>query len=211
MAIASGLRSPATTRIRTADGAPWRTPRQQRSRRTFEDILEAAAQVFDTEGLGATTNRIAERAGYSIGTLYQYFPDKWALLCALADRHIDSAHEHFDAVLSRLRETRPGWEEVVRQVAEAVAEVHRRHPGLHALMHAYAPRIPAGVAKLEALHATLVAELAEHLQRCGRGGPDPQHTAALLVHAAEAQYHRVLLGRGDGAEELSRALLAMTP
>lgn len=211
MTAVSGPRPPATTRVRRGGGTPWRTPRQQRSRRTFEDILEAAAQVFDAEGLDATTNRIAERAGYSIGTLYQYFPDKWALLGALADRHIDAACEHFDTVLSRLQETRPAWEEVVRQVAGAVAELHHRHPGLHALMHAYTPRIPAGVAKLEALHATLVAELTDHLQRCGRGGTDPGHTAAMLVHAADAQYHHVLLGRDDGPEELTRALLAMTP
>ncbi|MFI5029144.1 MAG: TetR/AcrR family transcriptional regulator [Reyranellales bacterium] len=52
-------------------------------------IVEAAAQVLETGGLaGFTTNAVAERAGVSIGTLYQYFADKQALLRALADREI---------------------------------------------------------------------------------------------------------------------------
>ena len=68
-----------------------RTPAQQRSRDTVDVLLEAAAQVFRREGVAATTNRIAERAGVSIGTLYQYFADKYALLYALAERHVRAA------------------------------------------------------------------------------------------------------------------------
>lgn len=49
---------------------PRKRPRQQRSRATVDTVLEAAAQVFEREGMAATTNRIAERAGFSIGTLY---------------------------------------------------------------------------------------------------------------------------------------------
>lgn len=68
---------------------PRKRPRQERSRATVEAILEAAARVFEEEGLsGATTNRIAERAGVSIGTLYQYFPSKESLAVALVEDHI---------------------------------------------------------------------------------------------------------------------------
>ncbi|XWN30080.1 MAG: TetR/AcrR family transcriptional regulator [Devosia sp.] len=59
-------------------------PRQERSRQTCAVILTAAANVIETKGLAAlTTNRAAERAGVSIGSLYQYFPDKEAILVAL--------------------------------------------------------------------------------------------------------------------------------
>lgn len=64
-----------------------RAPRQERSRRTVEAILEAAVQILDQDGeAGFTTNHIARRAGVSIGTLYQYFQDKDAVLLALSER-----------------------------------------------------------------------------------------------------------------------------
>ena len=69
---------------------PRRTPRQVRAELTRERILTAAAHVFAEHGYAAgTTNRIAERAGVSIGSLYQYFPNKDAILASLLVRHID--------------------------------------------------------------------------------------------------------------------------
>ena len=59
-------------------------PVQSRSKQTLEWILEGAARVFRAEGFDATTNRIAATAGVSIGTLYEYFPNKESLLVALA-------------------------------------------------------------------------------------------------------------------------------
>jgi AcrR family transcriptional regulator len=70
-------------------GTKRRIPRQIRAEETVAAIVEAAAQVLETGGLaGFTTNAVAQRAGVSIGTLYQYFADKQALLRALADREI---------------------------------------------------------------------------------------------------------------------------
>jgi len=60
-------------------------PVQERSQQTFEVILEASAQVLE-EDAKASTNKIAERAGFSIGTLYQYFPNRNAILAAMAER-----------------------------------------------------------------------------------------------------------------------------
>ncbi|MEV4346007.1 TetR/AcrR family transcriptional regulator [Actinoplanes sp. NPDC049596] len=70
--------------------SPRRTPRQVRAELTRERILTAAAHVFAEFGYAAgTTNRIAERARVSIGSLYQYFPNKDAILAQLLVRHID--------------------------------------------------------------------------------------------------------------------------
>lgn len=69
-----------------------RIPRQARAGQTVDAILEAAAQILEAGGLATfTTNSVAERAGVSIGTLYQYFADKSALLRALAEREMHAA------------------------------------------------------------------------------------------------------------------------
>jgi AcrR family transcriptional regulator len=69
-----------------------RRPRQARSRATWEAIVEAAAQILERRGpAGFNTNEVAERAGVSIGTLYQYFADKHALLAAAARRELGEA------------------------------------------------------------------------------------------------------------------------
>jgi AcrR family transcriptional regulator len=68
-----------------------RIPRQARAGETVASILEATAQILEAGGLGAlTTNAIAERAGVSIGTLYQYFADKNAILLALARQEMEA-------------------------------------------------------------------------------------------------------------------------
>lgn len=77
-------------------------PRQARSQATVEVILEATIQVLLAEGLPRlTTIRVAERAGVSVGTLYQYFPQKQALLFALLQRHLEKlVHTMETAALS---------------------------------------------------------------------------------------------------------------
>lgn len=65
-----------------------RRPKQQRAQQTVEVVLQGAVRVLGRDGLDAvTTNRIAEAAGVSIGSLYQYFPDKRAIFLALHERH----------------------------------------------------------------------------------------------------------------------------
>ena len=82
-----------------------RRPTQSRSRATCDAILEAAAQVLERDGpAGFTTASVAERAGVSIGTLYQYFPDKHAILLAAAEREVSGeapAHVGRQKVLMR--------------------------------------------------------------------------------------------------------------
>jgi AcrR family transcriptional regulator len=68
-----------------------RKPKQSRSRATCDAILEAASQILERDGsAGFNTASVAERAGVSIGTLYQYFPDKQAILLAAAQREMSS-------------------------------------------------------------------------------------------------------------------------
>jgi AcrR family transcriptional regulator len=72
---------------------PGNAPRQARAKASVDAILEAAAQLLESRGeAGFNTNAVAERAGVSIGTLYRYFPDKRAILAALAEREMSAVN-----------------------------------------------------------------------------------------------------------------------
>src|SRR5436190_23326308 len=96
-----------------------RIPRQARAEETVAAILEGAAQVLEAGGLAAfTTNAVAERAGVSIGTLYQYFADKQALLRAVAEREMTAT---LGAVAKALRgDADATVEERVRAMVRAI-------------------------------------------------------------------------------------------
>ena len=79
-------------------------PRQERSRALVDALLEATRQLMVEEGLEAvTTARVAERAGASIGSLYQYFPGREALLAAVIDRKLESDLQELRPVIEQLR------------------------------------------------------------------------------------------------------------
>jgi AcrR family transcriptional regulator len=116
--------------VRRAAPSPWRTPRQERSRHTVECVLVAAAHVFAERGYAnTTTNHIAARAGVSIGSLYQYFPSKDALLMTLAERHVERA---FATVMEHVRAKRGApAREFLRALVDALVEAHQIEPRLH--------------------------------------------------------------------------------
>ncbi|WP_066902006.1 TetR/AcrR family transcriptional regulator [Mycolicibacterium houstonense] len=185
--------------------APRKAPRQRRSRETVDVMLEAAAQVFDREGISATTNRIADRAGVSIGSIYQYFPNKQALLHALARRHVAKAVERLEAVCAELRLRQPPFEDTMRTILDTVVELHSDRPGLHGLMHRVVQPRADELAALQQFEDRLTDEVAFHLRRCGVGGLDDESavaTAQMLVHAVDAQLHRVLPRRGMNSDAL---------
>ena len=77
-----------------------RAPRQQRALETCQSILDASAYILRSKGLeDFNTNRIAERAGMSIGAVYQYYPDKQAILRELALRELAADREAVVAAL----------------------------------------------------------------------------------------------------------------
>ncbi|MGE2735357.1 TetR/AcrR family transcriptional regulator [Mycolicibacterium vaccae] len=165
-------------------------------------LVEAAAQVFSREGAAATTNRIAERAGLSIGTLYQYFPDKFALLQVLAERHVRDADRQLTEVFARLRADALPFDDTMREVLTAVVALHGDRPRLHALLHRLARPTVEQLAELHGFEDRICDEVAFHLKRCGRGGADVEMTARTLVHAIDVQLHRVMTRDGFDVEVL---------
>lgn len=122
-----------------APRSPRKRPSQGRSQHTVEVIVEAATRVFDQEGLQATTNRIAELAGVSIGSLYQYFPDKLALITELHERHCALVGQSVLSALDASESLPLG--DVVRRVVAGSLSVHRDRPGLQRVLHAQLPQL----------------------------------------------------------------------
>lgn len=105
-------------------------------------ILDAVSVVLKRHGpQGVTTNRISELAGFSIGSLYQYFPDKQAIYGALHERHTDDVRA---AITRALAANASGsLEDFTRALVEGLVDVHAADPQLHQLITALVPEGPA--------------------------------------------------------------------
>ncbi len=120
--------------------SPRKRPRQARAQATVDAILEATAQVLVRDGIERlSTNRIAKRAGVSVGSLYQYFPNKDALLLALLERHDETMMAMLEDCISSLFDA--PLEEAVRTYIKAMIEAHRLDPELHFVLTTQIPRL----------------------------------------------------------------------
>jgi AcrR family transcriptional regulator len=113
---------------------PRKKPLQARAQSTVRAILEATVQVLDREGPeAATTTRIAEVAGVSVGTLYQYFSHRDAILDALQEREFDRAIAFVQGVLSEGNLGKTPRETVTAAVS-GMGEFYFKNPGLHRVL-----------------------------------------------------------------------------
>ncbi len=105
-----------------------RLPVQSRSAARVERMLDAAAELYASEGYEeTTTSLIASRAGVSIGSLYQFFPDKKAVFRALALRHLHAFLDRLSTVLTPRRLAT--WEDAVSVTVDTYVDMHRSNPG----------------------------------------------------------------------------------
>jgi len=119
---------------------PRKRPSQRRSRATVDALVEATARILVREGFDkASTNRIAEVAGVSVGSLYQYFPSKEALVVAVIDRH---NQEIMRVVRGELAEAMGlPVEKAVRKMVAVAVKAHRVNPRLHRVLAEQIPRV----------------------------------------------------------------------
>jgi AcrR family transcriptional regulator len=182
--------------------APRRRPRQARSQATAAAILGAAARVFAAHGYAAgTTNRIAERAGVSVGSLYEYWPNKDAILTALIERHLEEARAVLVPLVTDARGGGRSLADLVRGLVEAMVALHAHEPALHRVLFEEAP-IPARVRRaLAELDELMVAEVSALLRDHPEARvADPTLAATLVVHTVEALTHRLVVHLGRDAD-----------
>src|SRR5687768_7139050 len=113
---------------------------QDRSKATVDALLAATARVLVREGYDrASTNKIADAAGVSIGSLYQYFPTKEALVAAVIDRHTG---EMMDVIRKELVRVAPlSIPEAARELVRVMIDAHRIEPKLHRVLVEQIPRV----------------------------------------------------------------------
>lgn len=144
-----------------------RVPAQERSKQRVERILESAAHVFAEAGYeAATMEAIAERAETSIGSIYQFFPNKLAVFHALARRYLDRVRELMDVMTQGPLLTHATWPEILDASIDAWSEFHENDPGFHAVwvgLHLTEEVISEGEALNRELSRRLEAILAQKL------------------------------------------------
>lgn len=176
---------------------PRKQPRQVRAELTRRRILDAAAHVFAEYGYAAgTTNRIAERARVSIGSLYQYYPNKDSILVELLTRHLDAGMA--DVPLDQDELLAKPIEGIMRFAVRNTIENHRDDPQLLRVMMEQGPRAPELLERIAHSERKRIA----YTRKLLRSHPevrvaDVDIAARLVVSTVEMVVHRVMAGPGQ--------------
>jgi AcrR family transcriptional regulator len=176
-------------------------PKQRRSQLTVNAILEATIQILDREGLdAATTTRISEVAGVSIGSLYQYFSHRDAILNELQNREFERTLTLMRRVLDEGNlDEKP--EKTIRTVLRGLAELYLASPGLHRVLALEGLR----VAKAEHVHAfdLRVIDVVRHLLSSTKATIQTEDVGAaafLVFQCVRASMLAFLLERAPGLD-----------
>ncbi len=181
---------------------PRKSPRQARAQATRDAILEATVLVLDREGLdAATTTRIAEVAGVSVGSLYQYFAHRDAILTALQEREFERAAALMQEILADGNLQRSP-REIVTAVVRGLASLYASAPGLHRVLAIEGLRVVASD-RVHAFDTRVVGIIAHFLTAVAAPVRRPRVEAAAFVafQSVRATMLAMLLERPPGLSE----------
>lgn len=174
-----------------------RQPTQERAQATVEAMLDAVVRLLQRGGAAAiTTNRIAATAGVSIGSVYQYFPDKHAIFIALHERHI----REVDRVIHRKISESSGepLDRLIASLVDGMIEIHAVDPELSALLDSEVPHHTDGAQEFSSrLHSAFRKVLTPHAKSLG-GAVKLDIRAFLLGNVLDALGHALVLRRPRG-------------
>jgi len=178
--------------------SPRKAPRQSRSQATVKAILDATAHILVERGFAAaSTNAVAERAGVSIGSLYQYFPNKDALVSALRARHGEQMKAVIQRALTKAMDAT--LVDALAVLIEATVEAHRVDADLHRVLEEQLDSMEADSLHdeyVDVMEDRIVALLARH--RGEITPPDLRLAAFMLLQAAHGLVHAVVRQRPKG-------------
>jgi AcrR family transcriptional regulator len=190
-----------------------RRPKQRRAQETVEAVLDAVVRILKREGVGAvSTNRIAAVAGVSIGSVYQYFPDKRAIFLALHERHAEQIGRLVESTL--IKHADASLEEMVRALVEAITEAHVPDPELYELLSTEVPhRAHSSRGLARCLNGALRLAIASRLPK-SRNSAALEKVLFIVSHMIDGLAHAAVLSRPAGLslasakEESVRAIMA---
>ena len=176
---------------------PRKNASQERSKATVDALLAATTRVLVKEGYDrASTNKIAEAAGVSIGSLYQYFPSKEALVAAVIDRHMSEMMEIIrDAFLRFGPLPLP---DAVRGLVKVFMDAHRHEPKLHRVLVEQIPRV-GNLEQIERVDEEAMALVRAYLEahREEIVIDDIDMASFICVMSVEAMTHAAVLRRPE--------------
>jgi AcrR family transcriptional regulator len=177
---------------------PRKAASQGRSRATVEALVEATARILVRDGFDrASTNRIAVEAGVSVGSLYQYFPGKEALVAAVIARHSRDLMAVTRAAMDSA--AAEPLEIGVRNMIAAAVEAHRLDPALHRVLAEQTPHTGALLADVDVFGHDPYGLFRAWLEARGAEvtAPDLDLAAFVCVTAIEALTHTAVLHRPE--------------
>jgi AcrR family transcriptional regulator len=172
---------------------PRKQPVQARSSVTLDILHVAAIQVLKSEGLdGCTTTRVAERAGVSVGSLYQYYPNRDALLAGVLNRHLE---EVTDAIENVCREHEgKGLDELGRRLVSAFLAVKFADPAAAKVLYEVAGE-RGGPQKVARAQQQITGAIAHALETASDGRLGQPHLiSGIAFNAIVGPVHAVLEG-----------------
>jgi AcrR family transcriptional regulator len=179
---------------------PRKSASQKRSQAMVEALLDATARVLTKQGYDrASTNRIAATAGVSVGSLYQYFPNKEALVAALVARH---NREMLQLLRDALKEVASlDLATAMRKVVRAAVDAHLVDSALHRIFAEQVPRM-GQLAKIEALQRETFLLVRGYLEerRNEISVADLDSATSICVTTVEALTHQFVIDKPDAPE-----------
>jgi AcrR family transcriptional regulator len=186
---------------------PRKNASQERSRATVDALVEATARILVREGFDkASTNHIAETAGVSVGSLYQYFPGKEALVVAVIERHHKQIMQVARDALVEARALPVA--QGVRKLVAAAVEAHRVDPKLHRVLAEQIPRT-GKLEHVEAFNRENYSLFRDYLQshRDEFRVVDLELAAFVCVTSSEALTHTAVLHHAEMSDRSMKALV----
>ncbi|MBL6615490.1 MAG: TetR family transcriptional regulator [Reyranella sp.] len=185
---------------RTLPTIPRKSASQQRSKATVEALLDATARVLVRDGYDrASTNRIAAKAGVSVGSLYQYFPNKEALVAALVARHNREMLQLIRDALKKVASL--DLATAMREMVKATLDAHLVDPALHRIFADQVPRM-GQLAKIEALKEETFALIRAYLEdrRKEIAVRDLDAATSILATTVEALTHEFVINKPNALD-----------